>query len=127
MARPTKYNQKLVDTARAYIDDYAKCGDAMPSIAGLAVVLSISRETIHTWRHEEGKEEFSDILALLLSTQERVLMNNGLTGEFNSAITKLALGKHGYSEKVDTDWTSGGEKIVNEWHVHPVTTANGKG
>jgi hypothetical protein len=37
----------------------------------------------------------------ILATQELKLMDGGLTGDFNSAIAKLALGKHGYSEKHD--------------------------
>jgi F0F1-type ATP synthase gamma subunit len=49
-------------------------------------------------------------------------MNCGLTGEFNSTIAKLALANHGHSEKSQTDITSGGEKIKNDWHIHPVTT-----
>jgi len=38
--------------------------------------------------------------------QERVLLANGITGEFNAAITKLVLAKHDYSDKVSQDVTS---------------------
>jgi hypothetical protein len=50
-----------------------------------------------------------------------MLMSKGLTNEFNSTITKLMLANHGHSEKTSTDITSGGEKIQNDWHVHPVS------
>ena len=39
------------------------------------------------------------ILADIQARQQELLLNSGLTGEFNSTITKLVLGKHGYSEK----------------------------
>jgi hypothetical protein len=44
-----------------------------------------------------------------LSTQERILVSKGLKGEFNSNIAKLALGKHGYTDKQDV--TSDGKAL----------------
>ena len=38
-------------------------------------------------------------------------MQNGLNNTFNSAITKLVLGKHGYHEKMDQDITTKGEAM----------------
>ena len=35
--------------------------------------------------------------------QRLVLLNKGLTGEFNSNITKLVLGKHGFHDKREVD------------------------
>jgi hypothetical protein len=40
--------------------------------------------------------------------QERTLLNGGLGKDFNPVITKLVLGKHGYSEKQEIQHT--GEK-----------------
>ena len=34
-----------------------------------------------------------------------MLLNKGIRGEFNSNITTLVLGKHGYHKKVDTELT----------------------
>ena len=99
--RPTKYKPELIEKAYLYLEKYEEYGDTIPSVAGLAVLLEVRRETLHVWAKEEGKEEFSNILATLLAKQERVLMNKGLSGEFNSNITKLVLGKHGYHDKVD--------------------------
>lgn len=39
------------------------------------------------------------ILERIELTQEIVPINGGLTGEMNSNIVKLVLGKHGYSDK----------------------------
>ena len=38
-----------------------------------------------------------------MKKQEKDLINKGLTGDFNSTITKLILTKHGYSDKQDID------------------------
>ena len=101
--RPTKYNDETIPLTLEYIKNYADQGDAMPSIAGLACVLNVRRETIHDWAKQEEKEDFSNILAQLLATQERVLFNRSLLGDYNASIAKLALGKHGYSDKVESD------------------------
>jgi len=53
--------------------------------------------------------------------QERKLICNGLMGDFNPAITKMMLTKHGYSDKMETDITTKGQSI-NTWTVNPVTT-----
>ena len=119
--RPTDYNGSILEKSNAYLKSYTEEGDVIPSIAGLACVLKISRTTIYDWAKQEDKKEFSYILADILSKQEKVLMNKGLNGEFNSAIVKLVLGKHGYSDKAETDITSGGKAIKNEYHIHPVT------
>ena len=102
MARPTDYNEEILEKTREYLKNYSNYGDAIPSVAGLAVVLHISRTTIYDWASQEEKKEFSYILDDILSDQERVLINKGLTSEFNSNIVKLALGKHGYVERTET-------------------------
>lgn len=99
--RPTKYTDELIKKAKAYITDYAIYEDVIPSIAGLSSMLEISRSTLYKW--EEEKQEFSDILRGIKAEQEKILLNKGLSGDFNSAITKLVLGKHGYHDKQDLD------------------------
>ena len=116
--RPTKYNKDILAKAREYLTNYAELGDAIPSVAGLAVTLGIARDTGYDWAKQEDKKDFSDTLDDILSTQERVLFNKGLTGDFNSNITKLALANHGYSDK--SDLSLGGQKgnpIESKWTV----------
>ena len=108
--RPTKYNQEMVDKSYEYIENYADYDDMIPSIEGLSEVLDVRRNTLYDWAKDEDKE-FSNILAKLLTKQQKVLINNGLSNTFNSAITKLVLGKHGFHDKVDTDLTSQGESM----------------
>ena len=99
MGRPTKYNAAVLEKAQHYLDHYEDYGDVIPSQAGLGLVLGLSRQTLNTWSKAEDKKEFLDILERINQKQECVLLDNGLTGKFNAAITKLVLGKHGYHDR----------------------------
>jgi len=110
MARPTKWNKELEEKAIAYINDYAMYGDMIPSIEGMAMHLGVHRDTLYDWAKQKDKG-FSDILKLTIQNQERTLINNGLNNTFNSAITKLVLGKHGYHDKMEQDITSSDESM----------------
>lgn len=106
--RPTKYNDELLEKARDYLVHYEDYDDVVPSIAGLSVVLKISRDTVHTWAKEEDKEEFSDIVAQLMGKQEKTLLSGGLRGDYNPTIAKLLLTKHNYSERTQTEHSGPG-------------------
>lgn len=119
--RPTKYNQEILDNSREYLDGgYQECGDVIPSIEGLSLYIKITRTTIYDWKTHEDKEEFSDILDEILAKQMSLCINEGLKGEFNATIAKLVLGKHGLSDKVQQDVTSGGKEIQNNFIINPV-------
>jgi len=100
--RPTEYNQELVDAAWAYIDNYAEHGHAVPSLVGLCKVLNRGKSTLYDWAKDDDKE-ISDILAAINENQELVAFNKSLTNEYNPTIAKLLLGKHGYSDKQETE------------------------
>ncbi|MCK5218084.1 hypothetical protein KAR10_01095 [bacterium] len=106
VGRPTKLTPELVKKAQHYLDNFKEeYGDSIPSVVGLALVVGVRRETLHVWANKDGgfyNEEIAEIMADLNATQERVLINSGLNGAFNSNITKLVLGKHGYHDKQDT-------------------------
>lgn len=99
VGRPTKYNQAIVDKAWHYLDHYSEYGNIIPSIVGLAQVLGLNRETLRLWSKDENKEAFFGILERIMCEQECELINKGLDGTFNSTITKLLLGKHGYHDR----------------------------
>src|SRR3990167_3168623 len=99
--RPTDYNQEILDKTKDYIINYADQDSVVPSIAGLAYYLHLSRRTIYDWAGHDDKVEFSHMLEHLLSIQEKLLINKGLTSVFNSNIVKLMLAKHGYVEKTE--------------------------
>ena len=110
--RPTEYTAEILAKARAYLDlGYAE-DERIPSVAGLSRFLEIARSTIYDWASQEDKKEFSDILEQILAKQEYTLLNKGITGEFNSTITKLVLAKQGYKESSEQDITSGGKPII---------------
>ena len=99
MARSTKYSQEIVEKAQHYLDNYEEYDHKIPSSAGLSLVLGLSRETLRLWSKDEDKKEFMGILEAINQKQECVLLDNGLDGTFNSTITKLVLGKHGYHDR----------------------------
>lgn len=106
--RPTKYNDELVAKARDYLVTYkAEYDHEIPSIVGLAVALDVRTQTLYNWAQDEDKE-FFDILAKCKEYQEIRLISGGLNGDFNSNITKLVLGKHGYHDKQDNEHSGPG-------------------
>ena len=115
--RPTDYTPELTEKAQEYIDSDV---DAVHSVVGLCLHIGIAKSTAYRWV-EEGNAQFKDILDTVSALQERELVNSGLTNAFNASITKLMLTKHGYTDKVETDVTTGG-KALNTWVINPVTT-----
>ena len=113
--RPTKQTPEIIEAAKSYLENYEAAGNVFPSVAGLAVAIKVNRSTLYAWSREEGSE-FSHILADILDKQECVLWDKGMTGEFNSALTKLALGKHGYSDKNEITGNEGGP-VETKWSV----------
>ncbi len=111
--RPSTYNKEVLQQCYFYLENYDNedIGDMIPSVEGLAGYINRARSTLHKWRGEAGKEEFSVMLDKINETQKKVLINKGLSGEFNSNITKLILGVHGFSEKSQRENT-GEIKIV---------------
>lgn len=101
--RPTDYSDEICRKARQYLRTFDKDGSLIPTIAGLALELKVSRQTVYAWAKEPEKHEFSDIVNEILAKQEILLVNKGLSGDFNPTIAKLALGKHGYSDKVEQE------------------------
>lgn len=126
MGRPTDYTDKVIPKTMEYIK---KCEDEiyifqkmsgktdgfeekvrvnLPSIAGLALHLEVSRDTVYEW--EKYYPKFSDTLMRIRALQEQMLISGGLSGKYNPLITKLILStNHGYSEKKDI--TSGGQPL----------------
>ena len=133
MARPTKLTPELIENAKRYIEDCSsdykitykptvnKDGELrdmpevkydvnLPTVEGLAYELAINRDTVYSWCKDN--KEFSDIIDDLKAKQAKFLINKGLSGEYNPTIAKVLLSKHGYSERIETDVTTGGEKIT---------------
>lgn len=125
--RPTKYDDTILDKTQDYInscvdeyDEFHKTRSDnsngydrlvkvnLPSVAGLAVYLRVSKSTIWLWAKDYP--DFSDALDEIAVLQEKRLVDGGMSGEYNSTIAKLVLAtNHNYREKSDV--TSDNEKL----------------
>lgn len=110
---PTKYSEKVLETAIDYVLNFTDYEDEVPTVSGLAMAIGTHRDTIYDWSKQDDKSDFSDIVKMLVTNQERKLINGGLNGSMNPTIAKLLLAKHGHSDKTETDITSGGEKLTH--------------
>jgi transposase-like protein len=114
--RPTKYSPEMdkkvleyLDTCRDYFDEETKKIKVnIPTMEGVAQHLDINRDTLFAWRQEHTT--FSDSLDKIVGDQKKRLINNGLSGDYNSTIAKLILSaNHGMRE--GTDITSDSKPI----------------
>lgn len=82
----------------------------MPTIEGFSLYLGVTKSSLYEW--EEKHPEFSYALGKIRTEQHNRLVEKGLSGDYNSTITKLMLSNnHGYSEKTEQDITSKGESL----------------
>lgn len=121
MARPSEYKKEYIDKVDDYLSQYEKLGDATPTKEGFAIFIGTTKPAIYRWA--EKHKGFRYALERIESQQGRDLQNKGLTGEFNSPITKLMLSaNHDMREKSDVDVKSGG-KVVSSFNF---ITPNGE-
>lgn len=104
--RPSILTDEMVMKAKSYlVPSYD-----LPTIEGLALELDISRDTLYDW--EKKNEDFSYILSKLRLMQANKLIQKGVKGEYNAAIVKMMLTKHGYVEKSEQDLTTNGKDLA---------------
>lgn len=100
---PTKYNEELQKKADEYlIKGFIELEHEIPSRLGLAEWLDVCDSTIDNWENDPDKPLFLGTLRRIRVKQHNMAIGKGLNGKFNSAITKLVLYNHGYSEKVES-------------------------
>ncbi len=102
VGNPTKYTKSTIDKVNNYIENYKEHGHIIPSVVGLAGVIGVTSRTIQKWANDKSKHELIRTLERLEDKQHECLLSGGLSSEFNSTITKLALHNHGYSEKTES-------------------------
>ena len=105
--RPTKLNEEVIKRAKDYSDNWKTIypEDIIPTIEGLCLHCGLARDTVYSW-YNDGleddapalKKDFSYIFRDILSNQSKKLLNGGLSGVYNSTITKVMLTKHGYRD-----------------------------
>ena len=93
------------------------------SIQGLCVFLGITRPTWKNYCDHEDYEAFFGVTAYV----EQVMYDYKLTGASAGLLNPSILARDlKLSDKIETDVTSGGKRIKNDWHIHPVSTKKGK-
>lgn len=104
--RPATYNEYMQAAADWYVDGgYKERKDIVPTVAGLACALGVSRETIYNWKGEHPR--LLDTVTRMMGEQERLLIAGGLGGFYEKTITKLMLhSSHKYSDRAETAHTS---------------------
>jgi len=113
VGRPTKLDENSYQAADNYLyGGWESEGDTVPSIEGLAISLRVSRSTVKLWASQD--ERFSATVEGIKSLQARKLINSGLSGDFNSNITKLLLNNHGYTDKSETQTTHSFESLSDD-------------
>lgn len=101
VGRPSLLTPELKAKAVEYLHSFGEQGDVIPSTAGLACWLGISKASVYNYGEQD--EEFLSTLEAIQAKQEALTLNNGMTGVFNSTIAKLVLANHGYSDKLQQD------------------------
>ena len=120
VGRKSKYKEENPEIVRQYIkecqDSYEKLVKSenekgyktyenklkvsLPTRGMVAVRLGIAESTLTDW--EKQFEEFGLSLRELDREQEKRLLNNGLSNDYNPTIAKLILSSnHGYAEKTE--------------------------
>ena len=114
VGRPSLLDEEKLQKAKDYLlGGFKDIENIVPSAAGLACYLGVSKKTIFNWADVSEDDENNPLGVEFLHTfnaiqtkQEMMLINGGLSQQFSGVITKLMLTNHGYSDKVQTDVTS---------------------
>lgn len=110
--RPSKYQESFCDELDKYLETTGKEQTSLPTKQGFALWLGVDDETLLEWAKKYP--EFSATFKRLQQIQAKQLIDDGIYGgkEVNATIVKLLLqNNHGMREKIDSDVTSGGEKL----------------
>lgn len=103
-----KSNKELKQKVDQYFDQCSALRD-LPTITELAVYLGTSRETL---REYKARPEFVDTVKEAMAKCEAALEKRALLGGLNATMAIFSLkNNYGWIDRVDTDLTSGGEKI----------------
>lgn len=118
VGRPSEYDPAFIDRVDDYLvtrqDEVSYNGQAavrkvrLPTIEGFARFIGVNKTTLYEW--EKIHPQFSNALDVIRIEQQTRLLDNGLSGDYNSTIAKLVLSaNHGMREK--SDMTSDGKEM----------------
>lgn len=117
MARPTKYSPELCQK----LFEYAKTTtDAIPTLEGFAAFIEVDPDTITNWQAEH--KEFFGAVKSVMGIQKVKLIDCGLKGEYNPAVTIFLLkNNHGMTDKLQQEVS--GPNGGPQQHEHKVALA----
>ncbi len=93
--RPVEYTEDQIEDINKKLYKYIEENEC-PIIADFAYKHDIRRATLY------DHKGFSYALEKMKNKKESALLYNGLSGEYNSQIVKLALAQLGYTDKTET-------------------------
>ena len=100
---PPTINAKL----RKYLSGHwQELGHATPSRVGFASMLKTDGSLVNKWYEEHYDDEYCRLIRRLDTERERVLVDNGLTGNFRDGFCRFILiNRHNYEDKqkIETD------------------------
>jgi len=131
--RPSVYNEELQKKADDYLDfplfetiskevvvkDQIQVinierPNSIPTVAGLALHLGISRETVYAWAKDTKKSQFSDTFNRLKAKQHEFLVYHGLTRGYDSSFAKfMAVNVTDLRDKVTQENTGTVEIVID--------------
>ena len=103
MARLTTYSDKVLKDCQNYLENWKEIGDNLPSVVGMCIYANVSKSSVYNWVKDAANSGLLDTLEAVKEIQEHTAINKGISGEFNSTITKLVLANHGYHEKKEIE------------------------
>jgi hypothetical protein len=108
----TSLNETAIEMAREYIALIVsgEHDEILPTVAGLALHLGLTKMVMYNWKREQTENpyyaDFCVIMDVLMSRQEVMLVNSGLSGKYTQQIVKMLLTHHGYSDAATLNHTS---------------------
>ena len=86
----TKYKKQMDADATHYCNGgHEECGETLPTLAGLAIYLGISKPTLKRWLADNDKIELQETVNMMYAKQEVQLIQMGLPEEPNTPNTCL--------------------------------------
>lgn len=99
IGRPTKYTDDMPERVLNYIERRKK-ENKLPTLEGLALELWVCRDTIHEWRKDPEKKDFSYAALRIDLEQKDMLMSNALDRSWDSGMSRFILqAKHDFIPK----------------------------
>ena len=93
---------EVIAKCEEYINNWRTIGNSVPTVSGMATYCDWPKKKMEKLVYETKRPEFVELAAMVKSIQEVELIDKGLSGHHNAAITKLLLMKHGYMDSTES-------------------------